>query len=43
VHEIVALAVPVLMSQAIEPVAQLLDTAYVGRLGKSVVLYLNEE
>ena len=28
------LAVPAIVGQAIDPVAQLLETAYVGRLGK---------
>ena len=32
--ELMNLAVPAIVGQAIDPVAQLLETAYVGRLGK---------
>ena len=39
VHDIIALAVPALMSQSIEPIAQLLETAYVGRLGNPFFLF----
>lgn len=34
--ELMNLAVPAIVGQAIDPVAQLLETAYIGRLGKSI-------
>lgn len=37
-QELIALSLPALAGQAIEPVAQLMETAYIGRLGK-LVLY----
>jgi len=33
-RELINLAVPAIVGQAIDPVAQLLETAYIGRLGK---------
>lgn len=32
--ELVMLALPAIAGQAIEPLAQLMETAYIGRLGK---------
>lgn len=32
--ELVVLALPAIAGQAIEPLAQLMETAYIGRLGK---------
>lgn len=32
------LSLPAIAGQAIEPLAQLMETAYIGRLGKSLVL-----
>lgn len=41
--ELVLLALPAIAGQAIEPLAQLMETAYIGRLGKLLDLgcYIN--
>lgn len=36
--ELVLLALPAVVGQALDPLAQLLETAYIGRLGNSLVL-----
>jgi len=36
--ELFLLALPAVFGQAIDPVAQLMETAYIGRLGTSFVL-----
>ena len=33
-HELIMLSLPGIAGQAIEPLAQLMETAYIGRLGK---------
>lgn len=43
-NELIRLSLPAIAGQAIEPLAQLMETAYIGRLGQSlcvVVLLLN--
>lgn len=37
-REVAALAVPAILAQAVDPAAQLVQTAYVGRLGTSSVV-----
>ena len=38
--ELVLLALPAIAGQAIEPLAQLMETAYIGRLGKGMFYFL---
>lgn len=33
-HELVMLSLPAILGQAIDPFAQLMETAFIGRLGK---------
>lgn len=40
--ELILLALPAVLGQAIDPIAQLMETAYIGRLGTSfLLLYLD--
>lgn len=39
-HELIRLSLPAIAGQAIEPMAQLMETAYIGRLGKLVFVML---
>lgn len=41
--ELIMLSLPAIAGQAIEPLAQLMETAYIGRLGKFLVPILIEE